>query len=196
MMHVLDRSGQRFGKWTVLAQYKRIKNGKHIVICWLCRCDCSNVRWVYAGSLASGTSRGCRRCSEIENGKRLASSYGFVEGQPRLTQTRWYRVLQGAELRGLEVTITKDEALALLIRQESKCAITGWPIVTPIRAKGRGTASLDRIDNTRGYIHGNVRWTHWRINKMKGALSDKEFLEACIAVAKTNGSFLKEAAHA
>ena len=38
------------------------------------------------------------------------------------------------------------------------------------------TASLDRINPLVGYIMGNVRWVHKIVNKMKGDLSDVEFM--------------------
>ena len=41
--------------------------------------------------------------------------------------------------------------------------------------KGRhlpNTASLDRIDNSKGYIKGNIRWVSRSINYMKNDMSD------------------------
>jgi hypothetical protein len=34
--------------------------------------------------------------------------------------------------------------------------------------------SLDRIDNTKGYVKGNVRIVSWRANRLKGNATDEE----------------------
>ncbi len=39
--------------------------------------------------------------------------------------------------------------------------------------------SLDRIDNLKGYIEGNVQWVHKRVNVMRNVLSIEEFLSWC-----------------
>lgn len=44
------------------------------------------------------------------------------------------------------------------------------------------TASLDRIDSSKGYIPGNVQWVHKDVNKMKLALSEKRLLELCTLI--------------
>lgn len=39
-----------------------------------------------------------------------------------------------------------------------------------------GTASLDRIDSSKGYIKGNVRWIHKTVNKMRRDMDDVTFI--------------------
>jgi hypothetical protein len=51
---------------------------------------------------------------------------------------------------------------------------------------GQATASLDRIDSSKGYIEGNLQWLHKRINIMKGNMSEKEFLDFCESVTLKN----------
>jgi len=41
------------------------------------------------------------------------------------------------------------------------------------------TASLDRIDSSRGYEIGNIQWVHLITNQMKQALDESEFVEWC-----------------
>jgi len=53
-------------------------------------------------------------------------------------------------------------------------------------AMGVYTASLDRIDSSKGYIEENVHWVHKRINVMKGNMSEQEFLNFCEAVTFKN----------
>jgi len=45
------------------------------------------------------------------------------------------------------------------------------------------TASLDRIDSSKGYIEGNVQWVHKMVNMSKQQYTQEEFINMCIAVA-------------
>jgi hypothetical protein len=53
---LIELTGQRFGRLTVLA---RVANGKGGNARWLCRCNCGNEREILAGHLKSGDSRSC-----------------------------------------------------------------------------------------------------------------------------------------
>lgn len=45
-----------------------------------------------------------------------------------------------------------------------------------------GTASLDRIDSSKGYIKGNIQWVHKDINKMKNNYNQAYFINLCALV--------------
>jgi hypothetical protein len=45
--------------------------------------------------------------------------------------------------------------------------------------KEETTASLDRVDSSKGYIQGNIQWIHKRLNWMKGDMSELEFRQWC-----------------
>jgi hypothetical protein len=53
-----------------------------------------------------------------------------------------------------------------------------WLSLLPIDFKSR-TASLDRIDNSKGYIEGNVQWLHKDVNMMKRHYTQEYFLDLC-----------------
>lgn len=62
----LELGGQRFGHWTVTDDWERRKRsttntakGWTTRIYWRCICDCGFEKWVDAGSLRDGKSRGC-----------------------------------------------------------------------------------------------------------------------------------------
>jgi len=61
MNKLIDITGRRFGRWTVLAlhpeRYRRCDGGTNIL--WLCRCDCGTERVVVGGSLRRGASTSC-----------------------------------------------------------------------------------------------------------------------------------------
>ena len=63
------------------------------------------------------------------------------------------------------------------------CPIFPWLKLTWHVGEGVGrkddSPSLDRIDNTKGYEPGNVRWISWRANRLKADASKQE-LEALV----------------
>jgi len=81
-------------------------------------------------------------------------------------------------MRGLEWDLTFDEAVDIFERQGGRCALTGLPLV-PNGDFGAITASLDRVDNSRGYVRGNVQFVHKQVNMMRGELSMERFRELC-----------------
>lgn len=62
---------------------------------------------------------------------------------------------------------------------EKKCKISGLSLEFGKAKHGTTTASLDRIDSSKGYIEGNVQWLHKDVNRSKFTKSDEEFIELC-----------------
>lgn len=60
------------------------------------------------------------------------------------------------------------------------CYYTGVELT--LEAKKPNTISLDRIDNTKGYIEGNVVFCCADINHMKTDLTEERFYELCKAI--------------
>jgi hypothetical protein len=48
------------------------------------------------------------------------------------------------------------------------------------------TASLDRIDSSKGYTKNNIQWIYKPINSMKRDYTQERFIELCKLVAKNN----------
>jgi hypothetical protein len=72
------------------------------------------------------------------------------------------------------------------LEQKGICALSGEPIYFGKYRKHETTASPDRIDSTKGYVMGNVRWVHKYVNTMRNNKSDKEFIEWCKKVFEFN----------
>ena len=64
MSKLIDLTGQRFGKLTVL---RRVDNDKHGQTMWECQCDCGNIIVAGRCNLRSGDTTSCG-CSRIGNG--------------------------------------------------------------------------------------------------------------------------------
>jgi len=72
-----------------------------------------------------------------------------------------------------------------------KCALSGLPITLGKTQHDihMQSASLDRIDSSKGYELGNIQWVDKRIQKMKNNLSDDDFISLCGAVWEHNKKF-------
>jgi hypothetical protein len=81
-------------------------------------------------------------------------------------QSSLYNIKSKASGRGLEFNITLVDLLPLPVT----CPVLGLVIdYTGKQKSGRidTSPSVDRIDNTKGYVPGNVRVISWRANKLK-----------------------------
>jgi hypothetical protein len=110
-----------------------------------------------------------------------------------------YEEMQGAFLATIKASAKKRNLVFevsykylwdLFITQNRKCAYSGIEIFFSRNniehINGDATASLDRIDSSKGYVEGNLQWLHKRINVMKGNMSEQEFLNFCEAVTFKN----------
>jgi hypothetical protein len=109
-------------------------------------------------------------------------------------QSYIYLLKNRAKRKKLKFNITGKYIWKLFLQQKRRCALSGIDLLFPIawgaRSKTQMTASLDRIDSTKGYVVGNVQWVHKTINKMKMNMSDKQFINLCKKVAQNNDNNL------
>ena len=106
---------------------------------------------------------------------KLRTGYGEITGR------FWSSIKNGAMRRNINFDITVKEAWDIFIKQNRKCAYTGKFLTFYPKYK-RGaeqTASLDRIDSSKGYTVDNVQWVHKITQRMKWHLGEEEFLEFC-----------------
>lgn len=95
-----------------------------------------------------------------------------------------------ARERNMTFEITTQQIWDMYIAQGRKCALTGVEIGFAVKMSSKNpdlrmqTASLDRIDSTKGYTIDNVWWLHKDVNRMKNAYPLEEFLDVCHRVAK------------
>jgi hypothetical protein len=87
-----------------------------------------------------------------------------------------YQTLRHAKARA-EVTITIQDLMDIFETQEGKCALSGVKM-TWHQGKIQPTSiSIDRIDNSKGYIPGNVRLVCVVVNAFKSTQTDSELYE-------------------
>jgi len=89
----------------------------------------------------------------------------------------------GAKRDGREHTIT----LADIVIPEF-CPVYGLRLDCAAPARAPNLPSLDRVDNTKGYVPGNVRVISWKANCDKSDLSQDEILALAAYVQSHRGT--------
>lgn len=181
---LIDLTGRQFGKYTVIARAEdrvhRCKNGRNArVTTWLCRCHCGFEKIQDSYTLRKNRANSCASCSPTR----------FQwQGTGEIGKSYWSSICTGARKRNIPINISISDAWELFLEQNRQCAITGVPLVFARCFSGRAgdtqTASLDRIDSSKGYIDGNIQWVHRDINRMKNTFDQATFVAWCKKVAE------------
>jgi hypothetical protein len=131
---------------------------------WKCECCCGKLCLQPSRYLGKTKSCGCQRRSKNIKGE--GEIYGSLFSGMRFAAKR----------RRIVFDVSPKFLWQLFLKQERKCALSDLPLDF-----GRGkrglfrTASLDRIDSSKGYTEDNVQWVHRQVNVMKHELSYQEF---------------------
>lgn len=108
-------------------------------------------------------------------------------GYKDITGTTWARIVGAAKKRNMKFNITIKQAYNLWKKQKGICALSGDKLkfaITANRNPDDETASLDRIDSSKGYIISNVQWIHKKLNLMKREIHQIDFINWCNKVTK------------
>lgn len=183
--------GDKFGYLEVISLCKEIKNYKNKKYQYSAICKCHNCGQenfkVRREALKAGrtTSCGCRR---DQYSKITGENSSQFKGYKEIRGTFWNKIKLGAKERGIKFSISIKQAWDLYESQARRCALTGLPIFFGRTSSRRETtASLDRINSSKGYEVGNVQWVTKDINVMKRTLLNEEFLEICKLVVNYKG---------
>jgi hypothetical protein len=175
---IKDRTGLTINNWTFIKFVNTTIKGDAR---WLCKCSCGNEVIVQAANIMSGQSKKCLKCSS------LSHIYNYQDDVPTPV---WKTIKANAIKRKKGFFITKEYIQELFLKQNKKCALSGIDIYFAKNNQDyvnrNQTASLDRIDNSKDYIEGNVQWIHKRINIMKNNLTDLEFINYCKIIVNHN----------
>jgi hypothetical protein len=170
-------NNQRFGN---LLAIERIydnscySNGR-FKIKYKCLCDCGEYLEVFKNNLIMGYTKSCG-C--LRKRTRRTTWKGYEEISGRLIG----RIKHGAKIRNLEYNISNEFLWNLFLKQDRKCVITGYDInfaesyASEVISQ---TASLDRIDSSKGYVEGNVQWVHKDVNRLKSDWTLEKFHKLC-----------------
>lgn len=177
-MKSLDLSNKTFGDWTVtkLGTYQ----GTHKR--WWCKCRCGTELQVLQTSLVRGASHSCG-CWKTKIGRENCNWNGHEE----ISGSQWASIRSGAKNRKILFNVSLKEGWELFLKQNRKCALSGVELIfstsynreLATKTRSETTASLDRIDSSKGYTIDNVQWVHKNVNMMKRKMSDSDFIMWC-----------------
>lgn len=174
-------NGRRVGL-LVVQGFSHDHNSHHY---WNCLCDCGNTKVVRGSHLYTKAIKSCG-CLIRRQGKDCPAFRGYEE----ISGDFLHSIRYGAKTRKIEYNLKSKYLWDLFIKQKRCCALSGVPLTfeggsteNRYAATSKKTASLDRINSTRGYIEGNVQWIHKDLNWMKQSLDEPRFVEWCRKVA-------------
>ena len=177
-----DLTGKTFGNLVVIKLDHKSKNTDTLRSqrYWMCQCKCGKTTIVRTALLTRGQTKSCG-CKKFRRGKNHPNFRGVGD----LPAQVFSHIKHNAKNRAKRIrfSVSIDEAWKLFLKQNKKCALSGLVLTFQSKhSESDGTASLDRIDSSLGYVKGNIQWVHKDINIMKNVFDTETFLRYCILV--------------
>jgi hypothetical protein len=187
-MKKIDRTGERFGQWTVLGPAARAYQTM-----WACKCQCGTKRDVSSANLTAGnsTSCGCVRAANSAFAIRNRNYKGSRNPKARKSAARnggvWvpshskeYKraagIFHSAKRRGIPIEFTSSAELAGYVAtiMPDKCPVFGEEFTSRGVGLNSWSPSIDKIDPKLGYIRGNIQVISMYANRMKQDASPEQ----------------------
>lgn len=183
MPKLVNHIGKQYGLLTVKSEAGVSSKGHKV---WNCECKCGNL------VKRTGTSMIRSKNSSCGCFFKSGSDHSLWKGIGEISGDFWYnKVIRSANgsktgnhiRKSKELSIDMKHGWDLFLKQDKKCALSGLNLSFDNK---NITASLDRIDSSKGYIKGNVQWVHKHINIMKNKFDNEYFIEMCKKIAENS----------
>lgn len=180
MPRLVDLTGKKLGRLTVLKKVERPENLKKRAAYWLCRCDCGNEKIFISSSLidygdkkgSSGTARSCGCLQKDMARKRI---YDKVDGNP--AENRLMGIYKNsAKKREYEFELTKEQFIKIATNNCRYCGIEPSRVAfNSIKTISLLYNGVDRLDNNKGYTLDNCVPCCTHCNRAKLDKTEEEF---------------------
>jgi hypothetical protein len=159
--------GKKFGRLTVIEFYKYKNKIKY----WKCKCDCGKIKNIRGANLISLNTKSCG-CYFKESVKnklpRGLSSFNLL----------YHKYKSGAIIRNLSWELSEEQCKLLFENNCYYCNKKPSQIIKRKTCNGTFVYNgIDRLNNSEGYIIGNVVSCCKNCNIAKYTMSKKEFLK-------------------
>lgn len=141
---------------------------------WKFRCDCGTKKEILAKEVVRGNSKTCGR-PECPFHRELRHIKRKNKRDNSSLHSMFLRYMSGAARRGHEWSLTEDEFRYIVIQDCHYCGAS--PSSRQYSVYTIDVNGIDRVDNKRGYIKGNVMPCCTLCNMMKGKLGYSQFIE-------------------
>jgi hypothetical protein len=146
-MHAHELTGQKFGRWTVLSQSKNIDGQS----AWYCQCDCGNKSVVRGCILVKGKSLSCGCINAL-----CAYFHNRTHGMRKTKEYKSWDSIKQRCFNPKHKSYHQYGGRGIIICEEWRHSFEAFfAEIGPAPSKQH---SVDRIDNSRGYEPGNIRW--------------------------------------
>lgn len=166
--------GKTVHNWIIIGFSHLNKNGDQY---WEAKCSCGYVSKIRVYPLLNGVTKSCKHCRPQSRAGELSP---WWKGSCEFSITYYHGIMNSALKRGLEFNLEPEYLQNLFNKQNGRCRYSG--LLLTLSKSNRdvsSTASLDRIDSSKGYVKGNVQWVHKKVNKMKMDITEEDFLFFC-----------------
>jgi hypothetical protein len=174
-----DLSGKKFNRLTALSvDLPRTQNDKYWRVFWICKCICGTIKSVSSASLKSNHTKSCG-CWKLENSKDVCRKNFTKETVVPPRRNIFTQYVAKCKTKGMDFLIPESQFYKLI---ESACHYCGsgpqntkTVKLSPTKTKTYSYNGVDRVDNFKGYVVGNVVSCCNNCNKAKRDLSLTNF---------------------
>lgn len=175
------------------------------VVCEVCKTEFERIKSEVNRSKKLGRRLFCsKRCCGIATINNIpperSNSYdiSFHAGNRKDEYSQFKYHLRNCNSRNKEVSITLSDLKKKWDEQAGKCSYTGWLLKDLKNTNDRlpltpDRASIDRIDNSKGYHVDNIHFVSYMAQCAKGVFTENELFTFCKDVCEYDTSSLKEA---
>lgn len=158
-MKKMDLKGQKYSRLLVMSEAPNV----NVRTAWNCVCDCGREVVVTTHSLRSGNTKSCG-CLAKETASKNYTTHG-AGYEPWIAQWR-AMVRRTTNPKDVSYEHYKKRGISI----EPDFIVDPWAFYEEIGEYPGKNYTIERIDNDKGYLRGNIKWATQAANNMNKSL--------------------------